>query len=171
MQIGWLTGPIMDEERESGAGGGGLGDEMKSLEARIARAERSAAAESKARQAAEQRGEQRERESVIRTELSKHQFAKPNGLDAAVRILGADIKRDHDGSLVTPDGRSISEYLGAKLNTEYDYLLAPKPVGGAGAQAGRGAREIDIDSIRPGMSSADLEAVRRHIADLARQRQ
>jgi ribosomal protein S20 len=123
-------------------------------------------AEKKARAEADRRAEEKERHSLIRTELGKFQYAKENGVDQAFRILGSEIKRDDDGSLVGPEGQPFGEYISSQLTTNYDNLLAPKQAGGTGAtgQRGGGQRTAQIEDIKHGMSQEERSRVRAAIA-------
>jgi hypothetical protein len=128
-------------------------------------------ASDKARVEAEKKAEEKERHSLIRGELGKFQFSKENGLDAAFRLLAADIKRNESGELVGPNDEPLGDYVSAKMNSDYDNLLAPKPVGGTGAGPGgkRGQRTYNLEDLKVGMKTEDLDAMRAHIANMAKE--
>jgi hypothetical protein len=116
--------------------------------------------------------EEAERGSAIRAELQKLGVAK---VDLAYRVVRDDILRSEDGRFVakTENGpQSMKEYLSQFVN-ENPELLPARISGGSGmgsvqkqAPSGGG---FDLDKIRPGMSSEDLERARQEISRFASQ--
>lgn len=141
---------------------------VAALERRLADLTAKLEAEQKRREETERAAREKERAAAIRSALSRFQFAKPSGLEAAFRLVESDIRYGEDGALETPDGSSLDEYIAAKIEREYDYLLAPKPAAGAGASPGgrRGTQTIDLNDIKPGMKPEQLAAVKAEIARL-----
>lgn len=119
-----------------------------------------------------QLAEEMERGNTIRTELQRLGVTK---VDLAFKAVRDDIARTEDGRLTarTEAGElPVREYL-ARFVTENPELLPGRIQGGSGANAGHAqpatGSGIDLDKIRPGMSSEELEKVRREIARVARQ--
>jgi len=113
--------------------------------------------------------DKKELEAAVRTKLSKFKFADEFAAQDAFDIFGSKIKRDDAGEFVGPDGTQVDLYLEEAMRSK-PYLLAPKDTGGAGARQGGGrapgAKRIDIDAIKPGMSADDLSAARAEIMAL-----
>lgn len=150
-------------------GGKPIDPEVAKLRAQLEKINARADASDKAREAADKRAEEKERHSLIRTELGKFQFAKENGIDAAFKVLGPDIKRNDASELVGPNDEPLGEYIASQLTTAYDFMLAPKQVGGSGATngKGRGPAPVQLEDIKPGMKPEDLARVRQEIARVA----
>jgi hypothetical protein len=118
--------------------------------------------------------EQMDRHSQIRSELQRLGVAK---LDLAFKAVKDDIIRSEDGRLVASDGqehRTVQDYL-RKFVEENPELLPARIAGGSGANATSrnalptGGGAVDIDKIRPGMSTEELDRVRQEVARLANQ--
>lgn len=116
------------------------------------------------------RAEQVERETQIKSEFQRRGVAK---LDLAFKAVKDDIQREADGSLVGKSSEGampLTEFVKRFLD-ENPELLPARNLGGSGAApSGRNQGSqpgIDINSIRPGMSSEDLARVREHIARVA----
>ena len=76
-------------------------------------------------------------------------------------MISDQIKRGEDGSLETPDGTPLSEWIAKTIETDYDELLAPRQVGGSGATPGhkaKGSQEFQIEDIKPGMTAEQTSA-------------
>lgn len=119
-----------------------------------------------------QMAEEMERASSIRAELQKLGVTK---VDLAFRAVKEDIQRNSDGRLVakTDNGElGMRDYLTGFLS-ENPELLPGRIQGGSGAGSGHKApilaSTVDLDKIRPGMSSEDLDKVRQEIARIASQ--
>lgn len=116
--------------------------------------------------------EEAERSSAVRSELQRLGVSK---VDLAFRAVKDDVVRTEDGRLVAkgPQGEvGLREYL-ERFVQENPELLPARIPGGSGAAAGQrpaaGGGGVDIEKIRPGMSSEELDAVRREIARIASQ--
>jgi hypothetical protein len=116
--------------------------------------------------------EEMERSSIIRSELQRLGVTK---VDLAFKAVKEDIQRTSDGRLIarTDSGEvTMKDYLAGFLN-ENPELLPGRIHGGSGAGSGHKApitaSSIDIDKIRPGMSTEDLDKVRQEIARIANQ--
>ena len=120
-----------------------------------------------------QAAEEVERGAMIRAELQRLGVTK---LDLAFKAVRDDIVRAEDGRLLARSESGelpVREYL-TKFVSENPELLPGRIPGGSGAGAGHGetlgsSTPVDLDKIRPGMSSEDLEKVRQEIARVARQ--
>jgi hypothetical protein len=120
-----------------------------------------------------QAAEELERSSKIRTELQRLGVSK---IDLAYRAVKDDVQRSEDGRLVvrTEQGETpLPEYL-SNFVSENPELLPARNVSGSGAgfveRQHAGSREgVDIDKIRPGMSTEELARVRQEIARIATQ--
>ena len=121
--------------------------------------------------------EEAERSETIRKELERLGVAK---VDLAFRAVRSDIRRDEGGALVAESGgarQGLREYL-ARFVAENPELLPARMSGGTGTyggnwEAGRrdagGPGEVDLERIRPGMSSEELERIRQEITRVAAQ--
>jgi len=120
-----------------------------------------------------QMAEEAERGSAIRSELQRLGVSK---VDLAFRAVKDDVVRTEDGRLVARGSQgelALRDYL-AQFVHENPELLPARIAGGSGASTGHraapaGGGGIDIEKIRPGMSSEELGAVRREIARIASQ--
>jgi hypothetical protein len=116
--------------------------------------------------------EEAERNSTVRSELQRLGVSK---VDLAFRAVKDDVVRTEDGRLVARGSQgemALKEYL-AQFVHENPELLPARIPGGSGATSGQrtaaGGGGVDIEKIRPGMSSEELDAVRREIARIASQ--
>lgn len=111
--------------------------------------------------------------SVIRSELQRLGVSK---LDLAYRAVKDDITRTEDGRLVakTDCGEvGVKEYLSSFLTANPE-LLPPRISGGSGLPTVQKAVSgnnptIDIERIRPGMTSDEMERVREEVLRVASQ--
>jgi len=142
-------------------------DERKRREALEGRLNQLVEENRRARAAAEEA----ERHSKIRGELQKLGVAK---LELAFRAVKDDVVRAEDGRLVAKgaDAKPLEEFLSSFVE-ENPELLPARITGGTGAP--RGSREalhggdsgVDLDKIKAGMSTEDLDRVRQEIARVA----
>jgi hypothetical protein len=117
--------------------------------------------------------EEADRSATIRVELQRLGVGK---VDLAFKAIKDDIARLEDGRLVgrTETGEiPLRDYLTAFVHTNPEFLPA-RISGGSGIssaqRAGSGAGPpIDLEHIRPGMSSEDKERARHEIARIAAQ--
>lgn len=116
--------------------------------------------------------EEAERGSAIRAELQRLGVAK---IDLAFRAVKDDLHRSEDGRLVARTGAGevgARDFL-TQFVTENPELLPARIPGGSGASGGQKPAQsgggIDLDKIRPGMSSEELERVRQEISRVALQ--
>ena len=117
--------------------------------------------------------EEAERSSAIRAELQKLGVGK---VDLAFRAVKDDIARSDEGRLVarTDSGEvGLKDYLASFVNSNPEFLPA-RISGGSGMPAQQkagagGSSQVDLDTIRPGMSSEDMENARQEIARVAAQ--
>jgi hypothetical protein len=143
-----------------------LAEERKRRESLEQRVNELVTENQKARTAAEEA----DRSSTIRSELQKLGVAK---VELAYRAVKDDVYRSDDGKLMAQGGAEIREYLTQFVN-ENPELLPARMSGGSGANAGQrgggtGGGGVDLDMIRPGMSSEERERVRQEIARVASQ--
>ncbi|MEO8100796.1 MAG: hypothetical protein ABI811_24075 [Acidobacteriota bacterium] len=105
--------------------------------------------------------EEAERSSSIRGELQKLGVAK---VELAYKAVRDELK--------SSTGEQIREYL-TQFVGENPELMPARIAGGSGAGSTRrgqaGGGPVDIESIRPGMSSEEMERVRQEIARVALQ--
>lgn len=120
--------------------------------------------------------EEAERSGAIRRELERLGVAK---VELAYRAVRGEIRRDESGALVAEEGgvrRSLKEYL-AEFVAANPELRPARMTGGTGTYGGSldpGAAEVrreelDLERIKPGMSSEELERIRQEIARVAAQ--
>lgn len=117
--------------------------------------------------------EEAERSAAVRAELQKLGVGK---VDLAFKAVKDDIARSDDGRLVakTDTGDiAMKDYLAGFVNSNPEFLPA-RISGGSGIPAAQketttGSSAVDLDKIRPGMSSEDLERAREEIARIASQ--
>lgn len=116
----------------------------------------------------ERRAEETDRYSKIRTLLAESKATK---VDLAFKAVKDDIYRGEDGELYAklkgedvPAGDYVAGFL--KENPEF---LPPRIAGGAGSSPNRnasGAREVQLEDIKPGASPEVLEAARKKVSEL-----
>jgi hypothetical protein len=114
-----------------------------------------------------------ERSAAIRAELQRLGVGK---VDLAFRAVKDDIARTEEGRLIarTDAGEvPLKDYLTSFVTSNPEFLPA-RISGGSGIPATQkppsgGGGSIDLDKIRPGMSSEDLETARQEIARVAAQ--
>lgn len=117
--------------------------------------------------------EEAERSAAIRAELQRLGVGK---VDLAFKAVKDDIGRTDEGRLVakTDCGEMLlKDYLASFVNANPEFLPA-RISGGSGISTAQksssgGGPSIDLDKIRPGMSSEDMEAARQEIARVAAQ--
>ena len=116
--------------------------------------------------------EEADRSTTIRAELQRLGVGK---VDLAFKAIKDDIARSEDGRLVgkTETGEvTLRDYLTTFVHANPEFLPARIP-GGSGistqrTMSGTGP-PIDLEHIRPGMSSEDKERARQEIARIAAQ--
>ena len=118
------------------------------------------------------KAEEADRQTAIRTELQRLGVAK---VDLAFRAVKEDILRTDDGRLIakTASGEEpMRSYLRRFLEDNPE-LLPARITGGSGASpAHRNSAprpHVDLDRIKPGMSSEELDQVRQEIIRVANQ--
>jgi hypothetical protein len=117
--------------------------------------------------------EEADRRSTIQAELQKLGVTK---VELAYRAVQEDILRTEDGRLAArgTDGEvSVREYLGSFIHDNPEFLPA-RIAGGSGATAVNrppavSPAPMDLEKIRPGMSSEDAEKIRQEILRVAEQ--
>jgi hypothetical protein len=113
--------------------------------------------------------EEADRSAAIRAELQRLGVAK---VDLAYKAVRDDVYRSEDGRLLAHGGSELRDYL-TEFVGENPELLPARLAGGSGASAGQrsaqGEGKVDMDKIRPGMSSEEKERVRQEIARVASQ--
>ncbi len=110
--------------------------------------------------------EEAERNATIRTELQRIGVAK---VDLAYKAVKDDIVRTDDGRLVArgeQGEQGLKEYLSHFVNENPEFLPA-RITGGSGVTGTHrtpvNPAGMDLDRIKPGMSSEDAERVRQEI--------
>src|SRR5437868_12007997 len=106
--------------------------------------------------------EEVERGASIRTELQRLGVAK---VDLAYRAVKDEVRRTEDGRLIAQGGQGevpLRDYL-AQFVQENPELLPARIAGGSGMGSGPKVAPniggLDLDKIRPGMSSEELDKV------------
>lgn len=115
--------------------------------------------------------EESERNAKIRGELQRLGVAK---VDLAFQVVKGDIARADDGRLMarTPQGEmEVKDYLAQWVQENPEFLPA-RIAGGSGATpgprlGGAGGYGIELERIRPGMSTEELQRVRERISQVA----
>lgn len=105
--------------------------------------------------------EKKELDATVRTKLNKYKFADDSAAEDAFEIFGSKVKRNDDGAFVGSDGTPLDQFLEEGIRSK-PYLLAPKDVTGGGARNGGSVNhgvQMDMESIKPGMSAAEVAAV------------
>jgi hypothetical protein len=118
-----------------------------------------------------QAAEEAERQAVIRAELQRLGVGK---IDLAFKAVKDDIGRTDDGQLVakTDAGQvTLKEYLAGFVSANPEFLPA-RITGGAGITSTQRvipavSATIDLDNIRPGMTSEEMDTARQEIARIA----
>jgi hypothetical protein len=123
-------------------------------------------------QRSRQIAEEAERSVSIRSELQRLGVAK---VDLAYRAVKDDIQRGEDGRLTAKGGQgeiTVRDYL-TQFVQENPELLPARITGGSGMGSGpkipASGGGVDLDKIRPGMSTEELERVRQEISRVANQ--
>ena len=116
--------------------------------------------------------EEADRSSAIRSELQRLGVAK---VELAYRAVKDDIQRTEDGRLTAKGGQGevpVREYL-ANFVQENPELLPARITGGSGMGSGPKAAPntgaVDLEKLRPGMNSEDLDKARQEISRVANQ--
>ena len=120
-----------------------------------------------------QQAEESERAATIRGELARLGVGK---VEVAFKAIKDDVYRAEDGRLLARGEQGevgLKEYVTHFLNENPEFLPA-RIAGGSGAVSAHkvpaASREsVDIDKIRPGMSSEQTERVRKEILRVASQ--
>jgi hypothetical protein len=120
-----------------------------------------------------QAAEEAERNAAIKAELQRLGVGK---VELAFKAVKDEIAKAEDGRLVarTEAGEvSLKDYLAGFVNENPEFLPA-RISGGSGISSTQrtsagGAESMDLDKIRPGMSSEDMERARQEIARIAAQ--
>jgi hypothetical protein len=114
--------------------------------------------------------EESERNAQIRGELQRLGVSK---VDLAFKVVKDEIVRTAEGNLVakTSEGeRGVREYLTTFVQENPEFLPA-RIAGGSGAsspqRSGAVSHGIELERIRPGMSSEELKRVREQISQVA----
>ena len=119
-----------------------------------------------------QAADQAEKGSAIRAELQRLGVAK---VDLAYRAVHDGVFRAEDGRLAHSDEGEVplKEYLSNFVSENPEFLPARIPGGSGITGAHKAPREstesVDIEGIRPGMSSEQMEKVRKEILRVASQ--
>lgn len=145
--------------------------DQAALLARISELEAARNADKEAADKAREAARDRDRLAQIRTALSAHQFASDSAAEDALSFFGSKLKFNDQDQLVTPDGTPVKDWIGKTLTNDRPYLLKPRDVGGAGAQnggTGTGGKAIDLDDIKPGMSTEQKKALEQQLAQMMR---
>jgi hypothetical protein len=117
--------------------------------------------------------EEAERSSAIKSELQRLGVGK---IELAFKAVKDDVVRAEDGRFMAKTEMGevpLKEYLGGFVDANPEFLPA-RIAGGSGISSthkptsGSGP-SIDIEKIRPGMSSEDMERARQEIARIASQ--
>lgn len=118
----------------------------------------------------EKKAETKERSGTVKAALSDYTFATESAKTSATKLLFDQIKLGEDEAYVGPDGSPADEYIAKMMDTEFDYFLKPKDVGGSGARNGGSRKDsaTDINSIKPGMKAEDRAKAYAEVARVLR---
>lgn len=137
--------------------GGKVDPEVAKLRKQLDKQAADLAAEKEERRKTTEAALEKERQSVIRQELSRHGLAD-DAVDDAFRFFRDEIKRTESGELVGGDDVPVGEYI-KDVVSKRPRWLPPRDVDGTGAKNGPGGRgtpaPFDLNSIKPGMSAED----------------
>lgn len=154
--------PAAGGNGDGGDGDGGDNGDGKKPDGKMTKLERELAnmrteldKERKSRTETEAKAKEMARVAAIKTALAKHQLAD-GAADDAFRFFRDEIKYNDAGELVGgADEVGIDEFVQKAVDSRAHWQPA-RQVGGAGATGGPVAgkhKPIDLDSIKPGMSS------------------
>ncbi|TAL08413.1 MAG: hypothetical protein EPO02_13090 [Nitrospirae bacterium] len=110
-------------------------------------------------------------DAAIRKELAKATFIDDEAFESAYARLAREVRFSDDGSAIVggSDDTPLAKYAAERIK-KWDFLLKPKDVGGAGAANGgrvSGDGEVDMESIKPGMTPEEIAKVKAKLASLA----
>jgi hypothetical protein len=140
----------------------------RQLEAQMRKLQEQLDGEKKARETAETRGRNADRDRAVQQALSGFQFADAAAAKDAFELHRGAVKWSEDGVLLGPDDQPLDDWIKASMGTK-QYLLAPREVGGSGSRkagghsAGRPFTLDDIDKIST-LSAEDQTKLRQQIA-------
>lgn len=150
-----------------GEGGQGKPDaKYRQLETRFKTLETQLTTERQARETAETRGRNADRDRAVQQALSSFQFADAAAGKDAFDLHRGAVKWSEEGVLVGPDDQPLEDFIKTSMGNK-QYLLAPREVGGAGARRpGQAAsRAFTLDDIdNPNLSAEDKTKLRQQIA-------
>ncbi|HYM06109.1 MAG TPA: hypothetical protein VEU11_06075 [Terriglobales bacterium] len=120
-----------------------------------------------------QAAEEAERNAAIKAELQRLGVGK---VELAFKAVKDEVTKADDGRLVAKTETGdvlLKEYLAGFVNENPEFLPA-RISGGSGISSTQrtavgGGQSVDLDKIRPGMSSEDMERARQEIARIAAQ--
>lgn len=163
--------PAAEADQDQDQGGGKSADpKVKGLEKRLADLTAKLEASDKARAETEAKAREKERLSLIRSELAKHQL-NPDSTDDAFRYFRDEVRFGEDGSLVAgAEETPLAEYVKAVVEKKASWQ-PPRQVGGAGASSGNRSNQkpLTLADIKPGMSDEEKRRVYAHLAEIHQQ--
>ena|ERR1051326_1479416 len=129
--------------------------QVKSLTAKLEEKEKAIAASEAARL-------ETERKAGIREAMNGIQFASKTTADLFYKAISGDVIRNEDGELVAKTEAGdlpLKDYV-LEMAEGNPSFLAPKGMGGSGANAGKlaGKGAVDMSEIKPGMSKDTFDA-------------
>lgn len=154
----------------TGGSGGGtaappeINAKMKELTDRLAHNDKTIAELQAARDNAEKAARLAEQNSAIREALGELKFVSPSAAETAFTLVGQQVKRLDDGTLVAGDDLPIKDFVRDFVPKSHSYLIAPTGTTGSGAGGNSGtprpqSGKADLNSIVPGMSPEARAAV------------
>ena len=110
------------------------------------------------REKATQQAEKENRESLIRSKLSKLPI-REDAVDDAFALFSSKVTRAEDNSLIA-DNLPFDQYIDTQLSGRMKYLLKPEDKSGSGASAGQrvNGKTVDLNSISPTSTPEELAA-------------
>ncbi len=161
--------PVVDPVADPGTSGKAVDPEKNALMLELKTLKTSFTEKFKAMEdaktASDKKADESERDSLIRAELGKYNFAPGKAAETAFALVKAAVSRADDGSLVAGD-LPMSKYIETELPTNHPYLLAARETGSAGARSGKsagGAKQYTMADLDPATFQKHTPAVQAEI--------
>ncbi|MCX6608510.1 MAG: hypothetical protein NTV52_33655 [Acidobacteria bacterium] len=141
----WMNGPLMDDD----AGAAGGGNDLAAMQAKVEALGKSLKAERERTASKAAEATEKERQSLIKHELTRRGVTGPVA-DDAFRFFRDELVMSEDGKLMSKDGYSTADDIFRRtLAVKRHWLPTSK-----GGTAPAPPKEFDMDQIKHGMSAA-----------------